>query len=162
MKFSIEDLFRKCDQIRMQLRIWPHLLKKSLMENFIFCAVYLKLMNYTFLFCLLWNYFYQTYSCKNKIEICFFNILLEASLSVLHAKYTGSTNVFCLFFAPLQGFRRTHNLTTKYLQRTSKACDNHMFVFFKWKILFDQSDSRTGWSLISLDRFKGCFQIFCA
>ena len=32
MKFSIKDFFRK-------LRIWSHLLKKSLMENFIFSAV---------------------------------------------------------------------------------------------------------------------------
>ena len=31
--------FRKCDQIRRNLRIWSHLLKKSLMKNFIFCAV---------------------------------------------------------------------------------------------------------------------------
>ena len=39
MKFSIKDFFSKYDQIRKKLRIWPHLLKKSLMENFIFCAV---------------------------------------------------------------------------------------------------------------------------
>ena len=39
MKFSIKDFFSKCDQIRRKLRIWSHLLKKSLMENFIFCAV---------------------------------------------------------------------------------------------------------------------------
>ena len=39
MKFSIKDLFSKCDQIRRKLQIWSHLLKKSLMENFIFCAV---------------------------------------------------------------------------------------------------------------------------
>ena len=39
MKFSIKDFFRKCDQIRRKLRIWSHLLKKSSMENFIFCAV---------------------------------------------------------------------------------------------------------------------------
>ena len=38
-KFSIKDFFSKCDQIRRYLRIWSHLLKKSLMENFIFCAV---------------------------------------------------------------------------------------------------------------------------
>ena len=35
MKFSIKDFFSKCDKIR----IWTHLLKKSLMENFIFCVV---------------------------------------------------------------------------------------------------------------------------
>ena len=40
MKFSITDFFSKCDQIRRKLRIWTHLLKKSVMENFIFCAVY--------------------------------------------------------------------------------------------------------------------------
>ena len=39
MKFSNKDFFSKCDQIRRKLRIWSHLLKKSLMENFIFCAV---------------------------------------------------------------------------------------------------------------------------
>ena len=31
-----KDIFSKCDQIRSFLRIWSHLLKKSLMENFIF------------------------------------------------------------------------------------------------------------------------------
>ena len=40
MKFSIKDLFTKCDQIGRTLQIWSHLLKKSLMENFNFCAVY--------------------------------------------------------------------------------------------------------------------------
>ena len=33
MKFSIKDFFSKYDQI------WSHLLNKSLMENFSFCAV---------------------------------------------------------------------------------------------------------------------------
>ena len=42
MKFSIKDFFIKCDQIRRKLRIWSHLLKKSLMENFIFCAVLIE------------------------------------------------------------------------------------------------------------------------
>ena len=39
MKFSIKDFFSKFDQILSFLRIWSHLLKKSLMENFIFCVV---------------------------------------------------------------------------------------------------------------------------
>ena len=30
------------------LRIWPHLLKKSLMENFIFCAVSIQVLEETF------------------------------------------------------------------------------------------------------------------
>ena len=40
MKFSIKDFFSNCDQIRSFLRIWSQLLKKSLMENFIFGAVF--------------------------------------------------------------------------------------------------------------------------
>ena len=43
MKFSIKDFFSKCDQIRCFLRIRSHLMKKSVMENFIFCAVILPL-----------------------------------------------------------------------------------------------------------------------
>ena len=35
MKFCIKDFLSKCD-----LRIWSHLLRKSLMEIFIFSAVY--------------------------------------------------------------------------------------------------------------------------
>ena len=40
MKFSIKYFLSKCDRIRSKLRLWSHLLKKALMENFIFCAVY--------------------------------------------------------------------------------------------------------------------------
>ena len=39
MKFFIKDFFSKYDEICSFLQIWSHLLKKSLMENFIFCAV---------------------------------------------------------------------------------------------------------------------------
>ena len=38
-KFPIKEFFSKCDQVRRKLRIWSHLLKKYLMENFIFCTV---------------------------------------------------------------------------------------------------------------------------
>ena len=41
-KVSINDFFSKCDQFCRKLRIWSHLLKKSLIENFIFCAVVKK------------------------------------------------------------------------------------------------------------------------
>ena len=50
MKFSFKDFFSKCDQICRFLRIWSHLLKKSLIKNFIFGAVldlsYLILLTY--------------------------------------------------------------------------------------------------------------------
>ena len=39
VKFSITDFFSKCDQIRSKLRVWSHLLKKSAMQNSIFCTV---------------------------------------------------------------------------------------------------------------------------
>ena len=36
MKFSSKDFLDKCNQILGTLLTWSHLLKKSLMENFIF------------------------------------------------------------------------------------------------------------------------------
>ena len=42
IKFSIQGFFTKFDKIRRKLRIRSHLLKKSLMENFIFCAFFPK------------------------------------------------------------------------------------------------------------------------
>ena len=38
-KFSINGFFSKCNQIHRKLRIWPHLLKKFMMENLTFCTV---------------------------------------------------------------------------------------------------------------------------
>ena len=54
-KFSIKEFFSKCDQIRIFLRIWSHLLKKSLMENFIFFAVTFISMPFIAIFLLLWK-----------------------------------------------------------------------------------------------------------
>ena len=42
MKFSSKGFLSKGDQIRRFLRVWLLLLKKSLMENFIFYAVLAK------------------------------------------------------------------------------------------------------------------------
>ena len=42
MKFPIRDFFSICDQIRRKLWIWSHLLKTSLVENFVFRAESLK------------------------------------------------------------------------------------------------------------------------
>ena len=49
MKLSITDFFSKYDQTRNFLQIWSHLLKKSVMENFAFCAVshYLDDLDFT-------------------------------------------------------------------------------------------------------------------
>ena len=44
MKFSMEEFFSKCDKIRGKLQIWSHLLKNSLIENFIFlqCNLHIR------------------------------------------------------------------------------------------------------------------------
>ena len=39
-KFYIKSFFSKCDQICRKMRICSHLLKKSLTENFNFCAMF--------------------------------------------------------------------------------------------------------------------------
>ena len=39
----MKDFFSKCDQIRMKLLIWSHLLNRSIQESFIFCAVQTEL-----------------------------------------------------------------------------------------------------------------------
>ena len=46
IKFFIKNFFSKCEQIRRNLRIWSYLLRKSLMENFIFCPVSLLLFSF--------------------------------------------------------------------------------------------------------------------
>ena len=46
MNFIIKGFFSKCDKIYRKRRIWPHLLKESLMENFRFCAVRMDLNNF--------------------------------------------------------------------------------------------------------------------
>ena len=46
-KFSIKDFFSKCDQICRKLQTWSHLLKKSIIENFIFCAVCIVKTNFS-------------------------------------------------------------------------------------------------------------------
>ena len=46
LRLSIKDFFSKCDQVHSFLRIWSHLLKKSLVENFIFCAM-LIILNFS-------------------------------------------------------------------------------------------------------------------
>ena len=46
IKFSMKDFFSKYDQNHGKLRIWSHLLKKSLIENFVVCTVSLAGRNF--------------------------------------------------------------------------------------------------------------------
>ena len=58
MELSIKDISSKCDQVGWELQISSHLLKESLMKNFIFCGT---------------NYMYSYYIS------CFMNKVLSAS-----------------------------------------------------------------------------------
>ena len=75
MKFSIKDFFSKCDQVRRKLQIWSHLLKKSLKENFIFCAV-----PTTVLFFNLLSFFWRLSGDPNQIQIQTWANLTKCSL----------------------------------------------------------------------------------
>ena len=65
MKFSIKDFFSKCDQVRRKLQIWSHLLEKSLMENFIFCAVPTTLSFFNFL-----SFFWRQIQTRANLTKC--------------------------------------------------------------------------------------------
>ena len=82
MKFSIKDFFGKCDQIRSFLRIWSYVLKKSLMENFIFL----------FNLCLCWGYnkSLKTLCCKAQ------NFQSEQAMTKQHHISLNSQFVFVL------------------------------------------------------------------
>ena len=78
MKLSIKDFFSKCDQICKKLWIWSNLLKKSLMENFIFCVVKVKGNTTERLLFLIRRYFqiFSSQYLRNSKKVC-----LEASYS---------------------------------------------------------------------------------
>ena len=44
MKISITDFCSKCDQVCRKLWICSHLMKKSVIENCIFCAILVKML----------------------------------------------------------------------------------------------------------------------
>ena len=94
MKFSIKDFLRKCDQIRRKLQLWSHLLKKSLMKNFIFCAVCFDVPEKYSIFTLFNLYFHLvTIHRTNKDEIkkLFFfstNIIVQHSKLKSHSHQT--------------------------------------------------------------------------
>ena len=71
MKFSMKDIFSECDHIRSFLRIWPHLLKKPLMENLIFfCIVDIIVIIIISIIFYMWCF----YCCfKNFEDLCFVN-----------------------------------------------------------------------------------------
>ena len=104
MKFSIKDFLSECDQIRWKLRIWSHLLRKSLMENFILCVVHA-------------NQGYQSFGqillslCKTSRLIFFLNDLCKQKAVV---RRCSSKLMFLKYFA---------NFIGKHLCSGMRACN---------------------------------------
>ena len=87
MKFSIKDFFCKYDQICRKLRIWSHLLKKSLIKNFIFLwsdRVLSTPLKFMFQLAITnkfyWQFLQFTYSCDVSLFI------LNLSLRVFNSQ----------------------------------------------------------------------------
>ena len=83
MKFSIKNFCSEYGQIRSLLRIWLHLLKKSLMEILIFCAVHV----------VAWNgiYYHFTTNFTKGLSIRHVRKILRktryAHMCILHSNY---------------------------------------------------------------------------
>ena len=98
MKFFIKVFFSKCAQIRSFLRIWSHLLKKSLMENFIFCAVY---------YCCSWFRLSTKFNSGNKSTLMkvhqkkSFTMFLKISVLKNFTNFTGKHLYSSLFLIKL-------------------------------------------------------------
>ena len=64
MKFAMKDLLSRCTQIRGKLRMWSHLLKKSLMENFVETLIEMQCFSYNFL------WIFSFYSLGGRWDSC--------------------------------------------------------------------------------------------
>ena len=71
MKFSSKDFSSKCDQIRSFLRIWSHLLEKSLTETSLFVQWYLEIS----------ENFHIDYKWHNFVSVCLFQLANYESYS---------------------------------------------------------------------------------
>ena len=103
MKFSIKDFFSKCDQIRRKLRIWSHLLKKSLMENLIFFEQWTESEIVPFI---------QENTSQKKL--IFWHIFYPVNFSLWwhHSVYD---DIIILYFCLVKHFEVAYGLTEKIL-----------------------------------------------
>ena len=83
MKFSVKNFFSKYDQIRSFLRIWSHLLKVSLMENFFFLCSDQNDVDFECLPCLLWKnkYLLGRYKKFTQLLLVYLNNAMHQILS---------------------------------------------------------------------------------
>ena len=125
MKFCIDDFFGKCDQILRKNRIWSHLLKKSLMENFFFMQwisqrrwrwyredILLQL-------CITWN-IYSTWFLRIPRRLLVFNLIFLL-------RWLIKSNLLFLFSAP-------SNLEVIYLLQVRLSFDRS--ISSNWDLYF--------------------------
>ena len=92
----VNDFFSKCDQIHRKLLTWSHLLKKSLVENFIFYDVQLgqldSLSNYS-------HHYYLSFAKwgLNKSSFNFFDFQkFSMATSMVFEHWSNLLHVYCL------------------------------------------------------------------
>ena len=122
MKFSVKDFLSKCDNIRSFLRIWSHLLKKSLMEMFIFFAILV-----------LYNFFYYI---SNMSEKTYYQRNREVILN--RAKYyydTAQKMKFCIkdFFSKCDKIRSFLLIWLHLLKKSLME----IFIFFAILVFYN-------------------------
>ena len=108
MKFSIKNFFSKCDQIRSLLRTWSHLLKKSLMENFFFCAVR-----------------------REKSQEC----LQQSHLVIRGGSRTAATSKMELFAIIVNGFQRLTIMTKCFIVDVEAVLDPPLVISFTFLLI---------------------------
>ena len=77
MNCFVKNLFSKCEHIRTKLRIYSHLLYKSLTENFIFCLV--NIIGFTTESC---KFFFKP-NCKSLVYVTSINTWHRSVFSLL-------------------------------------------------------------------------------
>ena len=144
MKFSIKDFWSKCDQIRRKLRIWSHLLKKSLI--FIFCTVGTEIIwtcnsNLNLNFKLTW------------CEIDLLNYYIYIFLNYHHSgspqrRFAESSSFYLIRWQwmLLICFKRPYCNVLDLLEQNNKALDsNSYYTLFLRVYVTDDTYTSTGW-----------------
>ena len=137
MKFSIKDFFSKCDQIHSYLRIWSHLLKRSLMESVIFCAVWLKTERVTNKRL---NFAFDFHESERQAFISYLHFHLWNHLWV---KYHNDTTRLCV------KKQKTDTNSTVFLEASFRKCSERYML---WKFKENYSRQSEAWKILILSQ----------
>ena len=105
-KFSNTDFFSKCHQVRSFLRIWSHLLKKSLMENFKFCAVRTVPSDFFWLWFTKFNHCVKNVRIRSYSGAYFLTFRLNTDQNNSSYGHLSRSECYCLFKIKLREILR--------------------------------------------------------